>query len=127
MADLPKLVDLAYTKAEIKEEKAEYTSGDPSPYPWGLCLRLEKAELDKLGIKELPQVGSEWHFMAVATVTGVNQSASVTQDEETSVALQITMMQVVLSESAQEEKAEGKDTPAKESAEKPRSVMAKYS
>lgn len=93
MAD-PALVDLKYTKAELKEEKAEYVSGDQSPYPWGMCISLEKAELDKLGIKELPLVGSEWHFIAVATVTSVNQSASVTQDEETRVGLQITMMQV---------------------------------
>lgn len=123
MADT--LTDMAYTKAELKEEKKEYISGDQAPYPWGLCLSLQKAELDKLGIKDLPQVGSEWHFLAVATVTGVNQSASVTQDEETRVGLQITMMQVLKVESADEEKSEGADTPAKEAGET-RSMASKY-
>jgi hypothetical protein len=58
MADT--LVDMAYTKAELKEEKKEMSvgyNGQPSPYPWGLCIRLEANELDKLGITELPQVG----------------------------------------------------------------------
>lgn len=125
MADT--LVDLSYSKAELKEEKAEYASGDPSPYPWGLCIRLEDAELKKLGIKDLPQVGGEVHFTAVATVTGVNQSARAGQADERSVALQITMLQVTAIEDAAEEQAEGKQTPAKEAAEsKGTSVLGKY-
>jgi hypothetical protein len=121
MADATKLVDMAYTKAELKEEKAEAMSGYPSPYPWGLCLSLEKDELSKLGIKTLPNVGDEWHLLAVAKVTGVNQSARENEDEETRVGLQITMMQVILQESAAEEKRE-KETPAAEAREttKPR-------
>ena len=107
------LVDLKYTKAEMKEEKAEMTvgvSGQPDPYPWGLCVR---PELDKLGLRLLPQVGSEVHFMAVAMVTSVTQSASTTRGEESSVALQIRMMQVLEIETPEEEKGEP-DTPAAE-------------
>jgi hypothetical protein len=125
MADMPQMVDMAYTKKEIKEEQQEARLGEPSPYPWGLCIRLESEELDKLGVKDLPAVGAEVHFMAVATVTGVNQSARVGQDDERSVALQITMLQIMGVESAAEEKAEGKDTPAKESQESG-SMMGKY-
>ena len=119
MADMPKLVDLAYTKAEQKEEAAEAKigpGGERAPYPWGLCISLEKAELDKLGIKTLPQVGGEAHFMAVAKVTSVNQSARAGQDEETRVGLQITMMQVLMIESADEETGET-ETPAAEARE----------
>jgi hypothetical protein len=109
------LVDLKYTKAEMKEETAEYAipSGKPDPYPWGLCLRLEKSELDKLGLTMLPQVGSEVHFMAVAMVTNVTQSAGMARDEESTVGLQIRMMQVLEIETPDEEKGKP-DTPAAE-------------
>lgn len=116
MATAPKLVDMAYTKAELKEERKEMTMASASPYPWGLCIRLEKDELDKLGIKTLPGVGDEMHLLCIAKVTGVNQSAREGQDEESSVALQITMMQVLLSESAASEKGE-KESPATEAKE----------
>lgn len=121
-----KLVDMAYTKAEMKEERAETMVGHPEPYPWGLCIRLEKAQLDKLGIKSLPEVGSEMHLVAIAKVTSVNQSARQGQDEESCVGLQITMMQVALQESAAEEKAEGKETPAKEARETPSIMKGGY-
>lgn len=122
MAD-PKLVDMKFTKAEIKEEKREY-GGDMQPYPWGLAIRLESTELEKLGIKDLPQVGSEMHLICVAEVTGVNMSSSVGQEDETCVALQITHMQVISQESADVEKGE-RESAASESAET-RSVLSKY-
>lgn len=93
MADT--LVDLAYTKAELKEEEKEYSvgcNGQPSPYPWGLCIRLEAKELEKLGITALPQVGAEMQLTARAKVTSVSQSASEDRDEERTVALQIVAM-----------------------------------
>ena len=123
MAD-PKFVDLKYTKAEAKAEQRGMTMGKPPQYPWGLCIRLEKDELDKLGIKELPQVGTEVHFAAIAKVTSVNQSSSEDQDEETSVALQITMLSVLKLESAAEEKGE-KETPASE-AKETNTLLGKY-
>lgn len=122
MAD-GKLVDLAYTKAELKEEKREACMGAPSPYPWGMCLSLEKRELDKLGVKVLPMVGSEVHFMAVAKVTGVNQSAREGEDEESRVALQITMLQITGLQAAAEEKPAA--TPAKEAAQST-TLLGKY-
>lgn len=121
------LVDMAYSKAEKKEEAKEYAvgpSGQPDDYPWGLCITLEKRELDKLDITDLPQVGGAIHFMATAKVTSVNQSASMSQAEETRVGLQITMMQVVLQESAAEEKGE-QETPALEARETPSILRSK--
>lgn len=110
-----KLADMAYTKAELKAEAKEGcvgSNGQPSSYPWGLCIRLESEELAKLGIKALPNVGDEIHIMAVAKVTGVNQSAREGQDDETSVALQITMMQVMPEQKGDKEmpKSEGKES-----------------
>ena len=121
----PGLVDLKYSKAELKEEAQEAKIGySQQPYPYGLCIRLESDELEKLGITEMPQVGGEIHFMAIAKVTGVNQSAYEGQDGESCVSLQITMMQVLMTESADEEKGE-KETPDSEAKES-RSVMSYY-
>jgi len=118
------LTDLRYTAAEAKEEAKETAAapmGDSEgSCPWGLSIRLEKRELDKLGITELPQVGGEVHFTAVAYVTQVSQQSGVDQDDSQGVSLQIAMMQVDSIESAAEEAAEkkaGKDTPAAEAAE----------
>lgn len=96
MADA--LVDMAYTKAELKEEKKEMSvgyNGQPSAYPWGLCIRLEANELEKLGMTQLPAIGELIHLQAVAKVTSVSQSATEDRDEQRCVSLQITMLQVV--------------------------------
>jgi hypothetical protein len=125
MADTTQLVDLARTKAGLKEEAKEAKlgyDGQPDDYSWGLNFRLESEELGKLGIDKLPEVGSEYHLMVIAKVTSVNQSASVGQDDERCVGLTMTMMQILEHGSADEETAEGKETPAMEAAEakKPR-------
>ena len=120
---MAELVDLAYSKEELAEEKKECaisSCGQPDPYPWGLCMSLEKRELDKLGVAKLPQVGSEFHMMVIAKVTSVNQSASMTQEEESRVGLQVTMAQVLEVGSPEEEASEqrrGVETPAYEAAE----------
>lgn len=87
------LVDMKLTPKEVKEEKAEY-SGSPQvpPYPWGLCLRLEKEELDKLKLPSLPQVGEEFHISAVGIVTSVSSALRDQKDEEKTVSIQITML-----------------------------------
>lgn len=92
-----KLVDMAYSKQELKAEKKEMSvgyDGNPNPYPWGLCLRLEDKELTKLGIKSLPEVGAEMTFEVRCKVTSVSQEASETRQAHRCVALQITAMAV---------------------------------
>lgn len=94
-----KMVDMAMTKAEMKEHEKGMccpvgSDGKPNPYPWGLAIRLESKELAKLAMTDLPKVGTEFQFTATAKVTSVNQSASEGRDEETSVGLQIVSMSV---------------------------------
>lgn len=89
----PKLVDMAHSKAALKKESRPGPY-EADPYPWGLCLHLEKEQLDKLGLSKLPAVGDEIRLVGIAKVTGVNHSAREGQDENCSVALQITSMQV---------------------------------
>lgn len=126
MATEPKLVDMAYSKAELKkQEKGMCSPGEPEAYPWGLCLHLDKEQMDKLSIATLPQVGTEVHLIAVAKVTSVNESAREGQDENRSVGLQITMMQVLLSETPAEEKGE-KSTPKSEAKETKGTLLSDY-
>lgn len=90
-----KLVDMAYTKAELKAEKKEMgvgCNGQPNEYPWGLCIRLEDKELAKLGMDKLPEVGDEMTFEVRCKVTSVSQEASETRQKHRCVALQITAM-----------------------------------
>lgn len=94
-----KLTDMAFTKDELKAKKKSEgccvgIDGQPNPYPWGLSLSLEHDSLEKLGIKQLPTVGTEMRMTAIVKVTGVNQSAREGQDTETRVGLQITSMQL---------------------------------
>ena len=123
------LIDLRYSKAEAKEEAKESRVGEyerEGSAPWGCCIRLEARELDALGIKGLPNVGDEWHITAVARVTQISQSSSTDMDDSKTAALSIEMMQVDSVESAAMEKAEGKQTPAKEMAElRSRTILGK--
>jgi hypothetical protein len=73
------------------------TAGEPveykePEYPYGLCIRLGKDELDKLGITSLPTVGSKMTITAAAFVKST--SAYETQDsgKDMSIELQITDM-----------------------------------
>lgn len=48
-----KLVSVAYTKAELKEQRnggVSIPAGEQESYPWGLRLAMEDALLKKLGI-----------------------------------------------------------------------------
>ena len=81
-----------------QEEAKEYTSampGDPGNaprYPWGLCINLDDDSLTKLGITELPAVGSTLLLMAHVTVTSVRSSQQMDGDKESGTELQITDM-----------------------------------
>jgi hypothetical protein len=79
-------------KAEREEMPGEVEMDEPK-YPYGLCINLDKDQLDKLGITSLPQVGSEMTIMAKAYVKST--SAYETQGgKDMSVGLQITDMEI---------------------------------
>jgi hypothetical protein len=77
---------------KTSEEKMYPTmadSGDGPKYPWGLCITLEKEQLDKLGLSENPKTDTVFTITAKAEVTSV--SANQTQEgERRSITLQIT-------------------------------------
>lgn len=93
------MTNLALTK---KEAKAEYgTSPTPSDedlprYPYGLTLYLDDDTLEKLGLKELPKVGSTMLAQITVMITGTSQRATQSTKEgeqmSTCVDMQITDM-----------------------------------
>jgi hypothetical protein len=80
------------------EEAKEYgglvsaDAGNAPKYPYGLCLCLNDGSLQKLGITDLPPVGSELMVMAKTVVTSVRSSQQMDGDKESGVDLQITDM-----------------------------------
>lgn len=85
------------------EEAAEYAGdvpgtpasiGNGPKFPWGLCIDLDDEVLAKLGITELPKVGSVFVIEAQAKVTSMNESEQLDGDKEGRISLQITDMAV---------------------------------
>ena len=84
---------LVSMKRPAKADKgaAEATSPQPAQeqYGWGLQLRLENFELDKLGMA-LPKVGTKVTITASAEVVSVHESVSKGNKGDRGVQLQIT-------------------------------------
>ena len=112
------LVDLKRDKAEKEEEAAEAApvAASQPDYGYGLCIHLEDAEIEKLGINPLPGVGTEFHIRAVAIVKGVSER-DYGDRKEAGIDLQITMMEC---EAETYEPGEENETAAQEDAEEAR-------
>lgn len=82
------------------EEAKEYGSigclepGDAPKFPWGLELRLCNESLTKLGMSELPKVGSKVMVVGFATVNGVTVQEEQDGEQNRHVTLQITDLAV---------------------------------
>lgn len=63
-------------------------------YPWGLQIRLEKAQLEKLGLKRLPSAGDELEIEACCIVTRVYESEGMGEEPDRAITLQITKMMI---------------------------------
>lgn len=86
--DMP-MVDMKRPKRKMGTEMAMPMMD--SPYPYGLQIRLENDELDKLKFK-LPRVGEEFCLEAMVRVTNVSESQSAGNKGDRAVSLQITKM-----------------------------------
>lgn len=80
-----KMVDMAKTPADVKQELKDMPScgpsGSTSVYPYGLCMSWDEEILDKLGLgDELPEVGDIIHIVMMAKVTSVSESETETTD-----------------------------------------------
>lgn len=84
-----KLTSMKRTKEERhKSTEAIPAVGTPE-YSYGLLLRLESADLKKLGMKDLPDVDSVFTIEAKARVISAGERAEGTKAQQT-LELQIT-------------------------------------
>ncbi len=83
-------VSMELTKKERSSREETVLSEAPT-FPFGLSVHLDEDSLEKLNVKELPEVGTEFEMVATVKVTSVSENET---DEGTrrSVALQITDM-----------------------------------
>lgn len=79
-----------------REERAESQAiaMDQPDYPYGLCIDLDDDALTKLGITDMPKVGTEIMFRAKATVKSTGENQYEGQDKESRMSLQITDMEI---------------------------------
>ena len=71
-------------------------------YPYGLVIRLEKEELEKLGIKELPGINHPFMLEGKCIVKSVSAGASESR-EHASCELQLTHLAIETMEEEQKE------------------------
>lgn len=87
------MVNMKMSSEEAKEQM-EPTAADAPQYPWGLCLNLDDDALAKLGITDLPPVGTQLSIQALVTVTSTGAYQTQGQEKEASLSLQITDMEI---------------------------------
>lgn len=88
------LVSMKLTAKQKKGTEQAPMEATMPDYDWGLVIHMEKASLDKLGMKTLPGIGDEFTLYAKVKVTRVSESASDDGGDEKSVNLQITDMEL---------------------------------
>lgn len=87
MAKTDELTDMQQSGGS---KRYDVSSASENPYPYGLCLRLENDQLDKLGIDPLPHAGKEYQITAVGKVTNVYESQSEGNKGDRGLQIQIT-------------------------------------
>lgn len=86
------LVSLKKTKAQKKSSAPQLASGPSGEdYSYGTRLSLGKDELEKLGIKDMPKVGTKFKLEAEVEVVSVSANAGKDHDSR-DMGLQITAM-----------------------------------
>lgn len=92
------MIDLKTTN-ESDSQPVAIAAPEGVNYPYGTRLDLDEATLKKLGIVELPAVGSKLMFEAKAVVIGSRQSVS---EGSRSLELQITAIDLEQDEEGEE-------------------------
>ena len=106
------LVDMKRTGADENSGATALPVVDSGgQYPYGLQVRLEDEDLDKLGIEDLPAVGTEVKGTFTGVITGTQQDAN--DSANSSMTIQICCLQLA----AEVEQAGEPKTAAAEAAE----------
>lgn len=75
------------------ETLLECCSSEQPEYPYGLCISLDTDSLNKLGLTELPEIGTVLTLLARVEVTSVSQYER-SDGKNRDVSLQITDMEL---------------------------------
>jgi hypothetical protein len=69
------MIDMARSPSK---RDSNYAAVEPTrdKYGYGTCLTLDAEAMKKLGIKELPEIGDEYHVMAVGKVIRASADAN---------------------------------------------------
>lgn len=91
-----KLRSMKLSKAEAKKRYSPLASTRPKgdQYPWGLSISLDKAGMEKLGLKEAPKVGTVMTVTAKAKVSSRGEHESDEGGASRDCCLQITDLAV---------------------------------
>jgi hypothetical protein len=88
------LVNMKLTPEEAKEADCCASPSDGGPaYPWGLSIYLDDETLAKLGITQLPDVGTRLTLNAIVEVTS-NSQRQTQEGKTVNMDLQITDMEL---------------------------------
>ena len=82
----------------------EYQDNEPNPYPYGLRLSLDAESLDKLGITDLPPLGSKVAFYVCGEVCSTAES----KEYGDSKCMAVQIQQMALEEPPAEEEEEAR-------------------
>lgn len=70
-----KMIDMKRDMADEESGATAMPADATGQYPWGLQITLDDPDLDKLGIEQLPPVGTEIKGIFTGVVTATRQSA----------------------------------------------------
>lgn len=88
------MTNMKMSAEERKEYLGEAITQDAPEYPYGLCIRLDDDALEKLGLTEMPVVGTVVMVMAKAVVKSTSAYARNGEQDHRDCELQITDMEL---------------------------------
>lgn len=86
---MPRFVDMAQTPEEINSSMPMVADQQQPVYPYGLCICLGNAELEKIGLDADCEVGDMLILTCMTKVTSVSKN-STSMGEKNRIELQIT-------------------------------------
>lgn len=87
------MISMKMSANEAKEQ-TQPVPADAPEYPYGLSISLDEEAMAKLGITEMPKVGTKLQIRALTVVCGTSQYSTQGGEDESNLSLQITDMEL---------------------------------
>lgn len=91
MSEIPSM-KLDPKAEEFRKGRIELSSGEYQEYPYGLCIRLEDEQIEKLGFHGMPRIGDKFYLKGFVEVKELGEHSSEHEGKERNMSLQITHM-----------------------------------